>query len=145
MSNKEMLEKLTKGINKTTPIIIEFEDEEYEFTMRPLTAKELMKLQSHEKKGFVIKVNVGANGKKQSVSTTQTDVDVNAGEFNELQSETMMKAIAWSLSIDTQKITLDDLETLPVGVLDILFENVINISNLNDTDLTIIKKFRENR
>ena len=139
MSNLEMLERLTKGVEATETITIN--DEEVE--IRPLTSGELSKLQTIEKKGFVMKVGVGANGKRTNVSTSNTDVDINAGDFTQYQSEALYKAVAWGLSIGKEKVNPEQVEALPAGIPEQIFKEIVRISNIKDNDLTIIKNFRK--
>lgn len=132
MNNNEIISKLTLGTDLTETVKIN----DVEIELRPLTAGELSKLQSLEKKGFVMKVGVNQQGKRQSVQTN--DVDVNAGEFNQYQTEAMYKAIAWSMGVDEKMI-----ENFQVGVPELIFKEVIRISHLSDEDLTVIKQFRK--
>lgn len=139
MSNLEMLERLTKGVEATETIEIGGEEVE----IRPLTSGELSKLQTIEKKGFVMKVGVGANGKRTSVNTSNTDVDINAGDFTQYQSEALFKAVAWGLSIGKEKVNPEQVEALPAGIPEQIFNEIVRISNIKDNDLTIIKNFRK--
>ena len=139
MSNLEMLERLTKGVEATETIEIGGEEVE----IRPLTSGELSKLQTIEKKGFVMKVGVGANGKRTSVNTSNTDVDINAGDFTQYQSEALYKAVAWGLSIGKEKVNPEQVEALPAGIPEQIFNEIVRISNIKDNDLTIIKNFRK--
>ena len=139
MSNLEMLERLTKGVEATETITIGGEEVE----IRPLTSGELSKLQTIEKKGFVMKVGVGANGKRTNVSTSNTDVDINAGDFTQYQSEALYKAVAWGLSIGKEKVNPEQVEALPAGIPEQIFKEIVRISNIKDNDLTIIKNFRK--
>ena len=132
MNNNEILEKLTLGKDKTETVNIDGIDIE----LRPLTSGELAKLQTIEKQGFVMKVGVNNQGKRQNLSTN--DVDINAGEFNKSQTEAMFKAVAWSMGISEEKV-----ENFAVGIPEKIFEHVIRISNLDDEALTSIKQFRE--
>ena len=134
-----MLERLTKGTEATETITIN--DEEVE--IRPLTSGELSKLQTIEKKGFVMKVGVGANGKRTSVNTSNTDVDINAGDFTKYQSEALFKAVAWGLSIGKEKVNPEQVVALPAGIPEQIFNEIVRISNIKDNDLTIIKNFRK--
>ena len=139
MSNLEMIERLTKGIEATEMITVNGE----EIEIRPLTSGELSELQTIEKKGFVMKVGVGANGKRTNVSTSNTDVDINAGDFTHYQSEALYKAVAYGLSIDGEKIKPEQIQNLPTGVPEQIFTEIVRISNLTNNDLTIIKNFRK--
>ena len=133
MSNQEIIEKLTLGKELTETVNINGIDIE----LRPLTSGELHKLQSIEKQGFIMKIGVNSQGKRQSVQTN--DVDVNAGEFQKYQTEAMYTAIAWSMNIQ-----VDDVKTFGVGVPEKIFNEVIRISKLSDKDLASVKQFRQN-
>jgi hypothetical protein len=141
MKNIDILQKLTLGTDKVSDVKIVFEDEDYEFKIRPLTDGEFTKLQAIEKKPLVVKVGM-QGGRRTSVQTN--DVDINTGEFMEAQNEAMYNAIAWSLSVDGDDVHPDTIKVLPAGLPQILFEQVINISKLSDEDLTVIKQFRKN-
>ena len=114
MNNNEIIEKLTLGKERTETVTIN----EVEIELRPLTSGELAKLQSLEKKGLVMKVAVSPNGKRQNVTTN--DVDINAGEFTEYQTEAMYKAIAWSMDISEEAV-----RDFGVGVPEQIFQEVI--------------------
>ena len=137
MNNLETLRKLSLGKDDKTTVKINFEDEDYEFEMRPLTDGELTKLQSIEKKPLIVKVAM-QGGKRTSMQTNMNDVDINTGEFTEAQNESMYQAIGWSLDVP-----VDAVKGLPAGLPGVLFEQVIRISKLSDDDLTIIKSFRK--
>ena len=139
MSNLEILQKLTLGTEATETITIN--DEEIE--IRPLTSGELSELQTIEKKGFVMKVGLGAKGKKTKVETNNTDVDINAGEFTHYQTEALYKGVAYGLSVNGETVKPDTIQNLPAGVPEQIFKAIISISNINDNDLTIIKNFRK--
>jgi len=144
MSNLEVLQKLSLGVNNTEKVVIESEDgEKQEFVMRPLTDGELTKLQTIEKKPYNMKIKIDGSGKRKSATKPDTDMDVGMGEFTESQAEAMYTAIAWSLSVDGETVTADDVKTLAVGFPQLLFDEVIRISKLTDADLTAIKSFRK--
>ena len=107
--------------------------------MRPLTSGELTKLQAIEKKPLIFKVEM-QNGKRTGIQSN--DVDINTGEFAEAQSEAMYNAIALSLSVDGETIKPDDVKGMKAGLPEIIFEKVIEISNLSSEDLTMIKSFQ---
>ena len=100
MSNLEMISRLTKGIEATEIITVNGEEVE----IRPLTSGELSGLQTIEMKGLVMKVGVGAKGKRTNVETSNTDVDINAGDFTHYQSEALYKAVAYGMSVNGEKI-----------------------------------------
>ena len=143
MSNKDMIQKLTLGVEDIQTVNITWEDEELEFKLRPLTSGELSKLQVIEKKPLQIKVNM-RNGKREAVQSNMNDVDINTGEFTEAQSEAMYKAVALSMSVDGEKVTVDMVKGMVVGLPELLFTEVINVSRLSDNDLTMVKQFRKN-
>lgn len=136
-NNLETLRKLTLGTEDTETVKINFEDTDYEFEMRPLNDGELTSLQSIEKKPLVVKVGM-QGGKRQTVQSNISDVDINTGEFTEAQNEAMYTAIGWSLDVPVEEI-----KTLPAGLPSVIFEQVIRISKLSDDDLSIIKSFRK--
>ena len=137
-----MLQKLSLGTEDIESVIIDFEGEKAEFKIRPLTSGELSKLQAVEKKPLVVTVGM-KNGKRETVKSNISDVDINTGEFTEAQSEAMYQAIALSLSVDGEIIEVDDIKAMRTGLPELLFEEVINVSKLSDTDLTAIKTFRD--
>ena len=132
MNNTEIIEKLILGDNLKETVEING----VEVELRPLNSGELAELQALEKKGFIMKVGVNGQGKRQSVQTN--DVDVNAGEFTEYQTAAMYKAVSWSMGIDE-----DSVKHFAVGVPEKIFAEVVRISNLSDGDLTSIKQFRK--
>ena len=67
MSNKDMIQKLTLGVDDIQEVMIDFDGEEVQFRLRPLTSGELSKLQVIEKKPLSIKVNM-RNGKSTGSS-----------------------------------------------------------------------------
>lgn len=138
-----MIQKLTLGVDDIQEVCIDWEGEELEFKLRPLTSGELSKLQVIEKKPLQIKVNM-RNGKREAVQSNMNDVDINTGEFTEAQAEAMYKAVALSLSGDGEKVTTDEVRGMVVGLPELLFTEVINVSKLSDADLTMVKQFRKN-
>ena len=142
-NNLEAIRKLTLGIEDTQDVKIEYEGEETELTMRPLTDGELTRIQSIEKKPLVVKVGM-QNGQRTSVQSNINDVDINTGEFTEAQNEAMYEAIALSLSVDGETVIADDIKQMKAGLPRVIFEQVIQISQLSDDDLTLIKTFRKN-
>lgn len=133
----ELLEKLTLGKDKTETVTITVNGEEEEIELRPLTSGELSKLQTIEKKGFVMKIGM-QNGKRTTTQTNLSDMDINAGEFTQYQNEALFKAVAWSMGIEPEQV-----ESFIPGVPEAIFTEVVRISNLKDKDLTIIKNFRQ--
>lgn len=144
-SNLEMLQKLTLGKDAVETITIEFENKTADFTIRPLTSGELSKLQAIEKKKLNVKVAL-ENGKRKKTTVSEDDtkvqdVNINTGEFTESQAEAMYKAIAWSLSVDDEIILPEDVKKMMPGMPELIFEHVIRISKLSESDLTSVKSF----
>ena len=131
----ELIEKLTLGKDKKEIVTIQINGEDQEIELRPLTSGELSKLQTIEKKGFVMKIGM-QNGKR--TTTNLSDMDINAGEFTQYQNEALFKAVAWSMGIKEEQV-----ENFIPGVPEQIFNEVVRISNLHDNDLTIIKNFRQ--
>lgn len=134
-NNNDLIEKLTLGKDKLETVTILVNGEEQSIELRPLTSGELSKLQTIEKKGFVMKIGM-SNGKR--TTTNMSDMDVNAGEFTKYQNEALYKAVAWSMGVKPEQVE----EFIP-GLPEQIFNEVIRISNLKDNDLTIIKNFRQ--
>ena len=134
-----MIQKLTLGTSNIETINIDG----VEVRIRPLSAGELSKLQSIEKKGFTMKIGMNNKGKRTSVESNNTDMDINAGEFSQYQSEALFQGVAYGLSIEDEKVTVQDVEQLAAGVPERIFEEIIRISTLTDKDLSIIKSFRK--
>ena len=139
MNNLEVIQKITLGTENTETVKINYNNEDYTFTMRPLNDGELTRLQTIEKKPLVVKVGM-QGGKRTSIQSN--DVDINTGEFTEAQNEAMYEAIALSLSVNGETITASDIKTLPAGLPGEIFKQVITISKLSEDDLTIIKSFQ---
>lgn len=135
MTNNDLLEKLTLGKDKKETVTINVNGSEEEIELRPLTSGELSKLQTIEKKGFVMRI--GMNNGKRTSTTNLSDMDINAGEFTQYQNEALYKAVAWSMGLKPEQI-----EQFIPGVPEQIFQEVVRISNLKDNDLTIIKNFR---
>ena len=138
-NNFEMLQKLSSGKNH----IEEIEINGVKLNIRPLSDGELTKLQTIEKKPYSMKIKIDSSGKRKSATKPDTDMDVGMGEFTESQAEAMYTAIAWSLSVDGEVVTPEDVKTTNVGIPQLLFNEVIRISKLTEGDLTAIKSFRK--
>ena len=139
----ELIEQLSLGKEAVETVKVKNGDKTIDVTLRPLTDGELSKLKSIEQSSVTVKVGVNADGKRESVKTN--DVDINTGEFTESQSKTMYQAVAWSMSVDGERYTPEMIEGLKPGVPGQLFEHVIKISELAESDLTTIKSFLKNK
>ena len=149
MTNLEMINKLTLGVDNVEKVTIDFEGTKANFSIRPLTSGELTKLKSIEKKNLVVKIGM-EKGKRTKTKVTQDgadikDIDVNTGEFNEAQAEAMYTAIAWSLSVDDEIILVDDIKNMRPGLPEAIFSEIMNISKLSEDDLTFIKSFQSDQ
>ena len=144
VSNNEMIQKLTLGKEDTTIVKVEWNGEETEWLMRPLTSGELSRLQVIEKRAFHIKVGM-KNGRRETVTTNMEDIDINTAEFTQAQNEAMYEAVANSLSCNGETVKADLIKSMPAGLPEVLFGEVIEVSKLADTDLTMIKQFRKNQ
>lgn len=147
MSNLEMLQKLALGTKNTETVnITDDEGNDYKFTLRPLTDGELTQLQVLEKKPYTMKIKVNRNGQPETVyreDDPNTDMDVDMGEFTENQAKAMYTAIAWSMSVEDEKIPVQEIKNLAKGIPELLFTEVIRISKLTEKDLTAINNFRK--
>ena len=148
MSNLEMLQKLALGTQNTEVVkITDDYDNDYEFTLRPLTDGELTNLQVLEKKPYTMKIKVNRNGQPETVNRADdpnTDMDVDMGDFTESQAKAMYTAIAWSMTLPEETpVPVQAIRDLGKGVPELLFNEVIRISKLTEQDLTAIKNFRK--
>ena len=150
MSNLEILEKLTFGVNEIQEVSIETDDgESHDFKIRPLSDGELTQLQVMEKSPYSMKMKMNRNGEREPVMREDKDddntqeMDIDMGSFTEVQAKSMYTAIAWSMSVDGEDVPVKAVQGLPVGVPEMLFEQVIKISRLTESDLSAIKNFRK--
>ena len=88
-------------------------------------------------------MKLNSKGKRGETNTNTQDMDVGMGEFTQSQSEAMYTAVAWSLSIDDDKFTVDDVRNLDKGVPELIFKEVVRISKLTESDLSAIKNSRK--
>ena len=138
-NNFEMLQKLSSGTNH----VEEIEVNGVKLNIRPLSDGELTKLQVIEKKPYTMNMKLNSKGKRGETNTNTQDMDVGMGEFTSSQAKAMYTAVAWSLSIDDDKFTVDDVRNLDKGVPELIFKEVVRISKLNESDLSAIKNFRK--
>lgn len=150
MSNLELIQKLTYGIEDTETVVIELDDgTKEEAVLRPLTDGELTKLQVLEKKPYTMRMKMNRNGEKIPVeredmiqSDDENEMDISMGDFTESQAKALYTAVAWSLSADGESVSVKAVEGMRKGVPELLFKEVIRISCLTESDLTAIKNFR---
>ena len=141
MSNVEVLEKLVAGTSAAKEVIVNFEDNDYPFKLRPLTDGELTKLKKIENGSLTFKVKIDDNGKRKGKPETENQADINTGEYQEGQVRAKYTAIAYSLSVDDEVFPVEKVEDFPKGLPDILFKEVIKISGLEAGDLAVLKNF----
>ena len=142
-SNLEMIQKLSLGKEDTEKVTLELEDGvKADFILRPLTSGEISKLKALEKKSVVVKIGMEAGKRTSTTVDNNQDINVNTGKFTEDQAETMYRAIALSLSVDDEIVTAKDVKNMRVGLPELLFREVIRISQLTEDDLTAIKSFQ---
>ena len=137
-NNFEMLQKLSSGTNH----VEEIEVNGVKLNIRPLSDGELTKLQVIEKKPYTMNMKLNNKGKRGETKNTQ-DMDVGMGEFTSSQAKAMYTAVAWSLSIDNDTVSIDDVRNLDKGVPELIFKEVVRISKLTESDLSAIKNFRK--
>ena len=137
-NNFEMLQKLSSGKNHIEEINING----VKLNIRPLSDGELTKLQVIEKKPYTMNMKLNSKGKRGETKNTQ-DMDVGMGEFTSSQAKAMYTAVAWSLSIDNDTVSIDDVRNLDKGVPELIFKEVVRISKLTESDLSAIKNFRK--
>lgn len=137
-NNFEMLQKLSSGTNH----VEEIEVNGVKLIIRPLSDGELTKLQVIEKKPYTMNMKLNSKGKRGETKNTQ-DMDVGMGEFTSSQAKAMYTAVAWSLSIDNDTVSIDDVRNLDKGVPELIFKEVVRISKLTESDLSAIKNFRK--
>ena len=125
--NNDLIEKILKGEEHTETVQIEYNGDFFDFTLRPLTSKELSQVQKLERKGL----------KLDSITKNSESLSVDFGDMAESQMKAMQKAISLSLDAPLSKV-----EQLPVSVVDGLFNEVIRVSNLSEKELIVVRNFR---
>lgn len=128
MENIDIIDQLINGIQTTETVKIKYNNEEYSFTLRPLTSGELAKLQNIERKGLNIKPTTN---KHEAVSA------INAGEMAKNQAEAMHTGISMSLDAPLEKVQM-----LPIQIVEQLFKEIIRISKLTDKELILVQNFQ---
>lgn len=134
MNNKEILQKLIAGKDEKQTILIKYEGEDLEFTIKPLTSYDLTELQTIEKQPLAVNIDI-----QKQKTNMQNGVEVNAGDFAKAQKEAMYTAIGRSL-----EVKIDDVKQLPAGLPELIFAEIIKISELDKTDLISVKSFLQN-
>lgn len=160
IDNQSILEELISGEDAITKVEIQNKGNIKEICMKPLTDGELSRLKSMEKdpvnvninfkpgdtkrKGFREKLEKELKGSEDEANQ-EGSAKINSGEMSESQDATKYFAIAMSMSIDDNDVDPEFIKKLDAGVPDLLFEKVIEISNLNEDSLDTVKQFLKNR
>lgn len=126
--NNQLLDKIIEGSQAEEQVTINYNNEPYTFTLKPLTAKQLSKIQNLERKGMSIQIM--SNGQAKPFK-------INAGSLAENQMDAMINAI--SLSLDAP---LDKVKLLPPDLVELLFQEVVKVSNVDEEELILIRNFQ---
>ena len=144
--NNEIISKLLQGTDEIHEVTIQDGKEELTVQLRPLSSGELTAIKSIEKAPYKMEIGVNTQGKrtsaKQIEKNTDTNMAVGMGEFTESQANAIYTAVAWSMRVGDTNITPEIVENFRKGVPEQIFRHVIEISNLTEEDLTVIKQFR---
>lgn len=148
VNNLDLLRKLTLGTNEVKEVKLTVDEEEYPFKIRPLSDGELTELKAIEQSAFEMKLKLGKNGKKiksEEEILQDQEANIDTAEFTKAKSKTKYTAIAYALTVDEDAvITVEDVAGLPSGVPDLLFKEIIDLSGLEDSNLTTVKQFLGN-
>ena len=146
MTNNDIISKLLQGTDEIHEVTIQDGKEELTVQLRPLSSGELTTIKSIEKAPYKMEIGVNTQGKrtsaKQIEKNTDTNMAVGMGEFTESQANAIYTAVAWSMRVGDTNITPEIVENFRKGVPEQIFRHVIEISNLTEEDLTVIKQFR---
>lgn len=145
-NNDEVISKLLQGTDEIHLVTIKDGDEDVDVQLRPLTSGELTKIKSIEKEPYKMEIGVNNKGKRTSAKQIENNADttmaVGMGEFTEHQARAIYTAVAWSMGVEGTSISPEIVENFRKGVPEQIFKHVIEISNLSEDDLTVIKQFR---
>lgn len=138
MENLQIINNLVQG-NKPQEIEIEINGKIETLTMRALTDGEISKIRDIEQR----KVNVQVKMKNDTL--TENSSEINNADLLRSHQKAKYQAIAWALTVpDQPKVKPEHIANLGKGLPDILFEKVIEISQLTEEDLASVKQFRKN-
>lgn len=146
MTNNDIISKLLQGTDEIHEVTVNDGKEDLKIQLRPLSSGELTKIKSIEKEPYTMEIGVNTNGKRTSAKKLENNADSNMtigmGEFTESQAKAIYTAVAWSMCVEDTNITPEIVENFRKGVPEQIFRHVIEISNLTEEDLTVIKQFR---
>lgn len=145
-NNDNIISKLLQGTDEIHEVTVNDGTEDLKIKLRPLSAGELTKIKSIEKEPYTMEIGVNTNGKRTSAkqidNSTDTNMTVGMGEFTESQAKAVYTAVAWSMRVEDTNITPEIVENFKNGIPEQIFRHVMDISNLTEDDLTVIKQFR---
>lgn len=137
MSNKDLINKIIEGTQAQT-ITIPYDNEDYTFKVRALTDGELNKLQEMENKPLTVSIALAEN-----IKNSKNNAKVNNADLIKAQHNVKIQATAWGLSVTGEPpVKPEQVEALPKGLPNLIFQEIIKLSEITDEDLKLIKKFR---
>lgn len=146
MVNEELIQEILSGVDNT--ITAEIEGLKSKITLRPLATKEIMELRKLEKgtsKG-TLKMDLpdAKDGmrqvKKENIreKVKQLEQDIIYADIEEGKDNVILKAVSYS-----SKIPIEQIEKFPIKITEDIFAKVMEISNVTEKDLDMLKSFRK--
>lgn len=146
MVNEELIQEILSGVNNT--ITAEIEGLNSKITLRPLATKEIMELRKLEKgtsKG-TLKMDLPdvkdgmRQVKKENIreKVKQLEQDIIYADIEEGKDNVILKAVSYS-----SKIPIEQIEKFPIRITEDIFAKVMEISNVTEKDLDMLKSFRK--
>lgn len=146
MVNEELIQEILTGVNNT--ITAEIEGLKSKITLRPLATKEIMELRKLEKgtsKG-TLKMDLPdvkdgmRQVKKENIreKVKQLEQDIIYADIEEGKDNVILKAVSYS-----SKIPIEQIEKFPIRITEDIFAKVMEISNVTEKDLDMLKSFRK--
>lgn len=146
MVNEELIQEILTGVNNT--ITAEIEGLNSKITLRPLATKEIMELRKLEKgtsKG-TLKMDLpdAKDGmrqiKKENIreKVKQLEQDIIYADIEEGKDNVILKAVSYS-----SEIPIEQIEKFPIKITEDIFAKVMEISNVTEKDLDMLKSFRK--
>lgn len=148
MVNEELIQEILSGVNNT--ITAEIEGLKSKITLRPLATKEIMELRKLEKgtsKG-TLKMDLPDEKEKDGMrqikkenireKVKQLEQDIIYADIEEGKDNVILKAVSYS-----SKIPIEQIEKFPIKITEDIFAKVMEISNVTEKDLDMLKSFRK--
>lgn len=146
MVNEELIQEILSGVDNT--ITAEIEGLNSKITLRPLATKEIMELRKLEKgtsKG-TLKMDLpdAKDGmrqiKKENIreKVKQLEQDIIYADIEEGKDNVILKAVSYS-----SEIPIEQIEKFPIKITEDIFAKVMEISNVTEKDLDMLKSFRK--